>query len=83
MSEQSPYEQPSVQPRRFGLYREVDVSGISGTGMVADGVVFPNGWVAIGWRGVHPSLVFWPDLSHVEAINGHGGHTRIVWLDSA
>jgi hypothetical protein len=66
--------------RLFQLHRDVDVSGISGTGIVADGVVFPDGVTVIRWRGDRQSTVVWPHVDDVEAIHGHGGATRIVWL---
>ena len=34
-------------------------------------------WVA----GDHHSTVVWDDLASVEAIHGHGGATRIAWVD--
>ncbi len=65
--------------RTFHLERDTDVSGISGTGTVADGAVFPDGTTVIRWRGERQSTVVWPTLDDVEAIHGHGGATRIVW----
>ena len=35
--------------RRFYMQRNKDVSGLSGTGIVAEGVVFTNGFVALTW----------------------------------
>jgi len=67
--------------KTFHLQRDVDVSGISGTGIVADGVVFPDGACVIRWRGERQSTVVWPSIEDVEAIHGHGGATRIVWAD--
>jgi hypothetical protein len=68
--------------RRFHLERDVDVSGISGTGIVAEGVEFSDGAVVIRWvTGKHRSTVVWPGIADVEAIHGHGGATRIVWDD--
>lgn len=67
--------------KRFVLRRDVDVSGISGTGDVAEGVEFSDGTVAIRWRGETPSTVFWADIDAPVKIHGHGGHTRFVWLD--
>lgn len=68
--------------RRFQLERDVDVSGISGTGVVAEGVEFSDGTVVIRWTvGEHRSTVVWPDIAGPEAIHGHGGATRIVWAD--
>lgn len=68
--------------RTFQLHRDVDVSGVSGTGIVADGAVFPDGVTVIRWRGERQSTVVWPSIEDVEAIHGHGGATRIVWTDS-
>ena len=67
--------------RRFHLVRDQDVSGISGTGVVAEGVAFSTGWVALTWLTKVSSLCFYPAITDVEAIHGHGGATRIVWLD--
>lgn len=69
------------EPRRFVLRREHDHTGISGVGDVAEGVLWTDGTAAIRWRGERASTVVWSGLEHVEAIHGHGGSTRIVWLD--
>lgn len=70
------------KPRRFVLRRLVDVSGISGTGDVADGVEWPDGSASIRWRGKHPSLVQWDHgLDSIEEVHGHQGATELVWLD--
>jgi hypothetical protein len=68
-----------VRPRTFRLVRTEDVTGVSGTGIVADGVAWPDGSVSVRWRGEHPSIVFWRDLEAVEAIHGHGGRTHLEW----
>jgi hypothetical protein len=68
-------------PRRFHLQRDTDVSGVSGTGRVADGVLWPDGTVSLRWIGARPSVVFWDRLEDAEAVHGHGGATRIVWDD--
>ncbi|CAL9668640.1 hypothetical protein SUDANB145_07296 (plasmid) [Streptomyces sp. enrichment culture] len=69
------------QPRRFHLQRTIDVTGSSGTGRVADGILWPDGTASLRWRGERPSTVHWDNLAHAEAVHGHGGHTRIVWDD--
>lgn len=66
--------------RLFQLVRDVDVTGVSGTGTVADGVVFPDGTTVLRWRGDRQSTVVWPSIADVEAIHGHGGATRVEWL---
>lgn len=67
--------------RRFELHRQTDVSGISGTGIVADGVVWEDGSATIRWRGDRPSIVHWQDIAHAESVHGHGGFTEFVFLD--
>jgi hypothetical protein len=66
-------------PRVFVLRRDVDVTGISGAGDVAEGVQFDDGVTVVHWRGKHASTVVWPSIDDVLEINCHGGKTRIVW----
>lgn len=68
--------------KRFYLYRHQDLNGISGTGIVADGVQWPDGAVTMRWRGARPSTVNWNSIEDAEAIHGHGGATVIVWIGS-
>lgn len=77
--------------RRFVLNRLEDETGISGSGVVAEGVVFSDGVVAVRWvvpensppERHHPTSVVFHDegLASVEKIHGHGGKTRIEFLD--
>ena len=67
--------------KRFHLQRDEDVSGVSGTGMVAEGVVFHDGQVVLSWFGQYHTLEISPTIEQVETIHGHGGLTRIVWED--
>jgi hypothetical protein len=71
----------TIQTRRFHLQRDHDVTGASGVGRVADGVLWPDGTVSIRWRGPRPSTVHWGSLDDAEHVHGHGGATRIVWDD--
>jgi hypothetical protein len=70
-----------TDPRRFRLIRNRDITGVSGTGHVADGVQWPDGTATVRWRGDRPSTVHWDDIAHAEAVHGHGGATRIEWVD--
>jgi hypothetical protein len=70
--------------RRFELHRDEDVSGVSGTGVVAEGVAFSDGGpVALRWTSEWPTSVVFHDrgVESLEAVHGHNGRTRIVWLD--
>ena len=67
--------------RRFELHRDTDVTGISGVGLVAEGAAFSDGGAVVRWLTGIRSTVVWDDVDAVEKIHGHGGQTRIVWLD--
>lgn len=69
--------------RRGELYRYRDVSGVSGTGVVAQLVLFSNGWVAVAWLGDRPCVHVWPNLEWLLDIHGHNGSTEVRWLDDA
>jgi len=68
--------------RRFQLYRKRDISGVSGTGIVAEGVLFGNGSVALRWltNGVH-SIVIHQNVQAMMKVHGHNGATIIHWID--
>lgn len=68
--------------RRFVLQRDRDDTGVSGTGVVAEGVVLTDGRVVLRWLGERSSIVMWDDLSNVMAVHGHSGATRLRWLDT-
>jgi hypothetical protein len=71
-----------VTPRAFRLERDVDETGVSGTGVVAEGVEFSDGTVALRWLSAWPTSVVFHErgLEAVEAVHGHGGKTRIVFV---
>jgi hypothetical protein len=71
----------SVLPRPFLLFRIRDVSGTSGTGVVAWGTQFPDGAAALRWNGEHPSTAAWPSVDDILAVHGHQGASVIKWLD--
>lgn len=69
--------------KTFRLVRTEDVSGVSGTGTVAMGVVFPDGHAAMRWTvGDHRSTVTWDSVESIEAVHGHGGRTTIQWEEA-
>lgn len=69
------------KPRIFWLMREVDVSGVSGKGIVAEGVCFHDGQCVLSWFGEFHTLGISPSIEEVEKIHGHNGSTKIVWGD--
>ena len=67
--------------KRFELHRDTDEGGVSGTGVVAEGVQFKKGKVVISWLTEVSSCAFYDSIADVEKIHGHAGKTRIVWCD--
>lgn len=68
-------------PRTFHLVRHADVSGVSGTGVVAEGALWSSGAVALHWPGYPKSTSVWSGLDELLAAHGHEGDTVVVWLD--
>ncbi len=65
----------------FVLKRTEDESGVSGTGIVAEGVQFTNGKCALSWLSEHTSVALYYDIAMLEAIHGYDGKTVIVDYD--
>jgi hypothetical protein len=68
-------------PRRFWLVRHHDVSGVSGTGIVAEGTLWSSGQVALHWPGQPTATSVWACLGDLLAVHGHGGWTTVEWID--
>ena len=70
--------------RVFLMVRDDDETGISGTGVVAEGIEYSDGKIALRWQthqSSHHSTVIWDNLDSVLAIHGHNGKTRLVFAD--
>lgn len=65
--------------RKFGLYRTKDVSGTSGSGLVACGVIFPSGHAVLEWLSVVKSCSIFQSIADLEHIHGHEGATKLVF----
>jgi hypothetical protein len=61
------------------LERDIDVSGISGTGVVAYGIEFPDGQIVLRWDTEVNSTVIYNNTKDLERIVSHGGRTRVVF----
>lgn len=70
--------------RRFVVIRDEDVSHVSGTGLVCEGVEFSDKHAAIHWLGKWPLTTPHQDgVVSIKAIHGHENKTRLVYLDEA
>lgn len=67
--------------RRFVLDRKEDETGISGIGIVAEGVQFTSGRCALTWLTPYSSVAVYDSIEDVESVHGHKGKTVIVWID--
>lgn len=76
-----PQHTPSVI-RTFKLQRDGDVSGVSGTGIVAEGAEFTNGMVAMTWLSPHPTVTVFANMRTLDLVHGHEGRTHVVFNDS-
>jgi hypothetical protein len=61
--------------RVFYLYRKTDATGVSGTGIVAEGVRFSDGTCALRWRTETSSTAIYASLDDLVKIHGHEGAT--------
>jgi hypothetical protein len=67
----------------YYMKRNVDVTGTSGTGLVAEVVVFNNGKAVVSWNGGFnaigvSSTVVYDSLDDVIKVHGHDGNTELV-----
>jgi len=64
----------------FVLRRTEDITGVSGTGIVADGVRFVGGKTVTRWRGGTTGVAqtcVWDSIQDVKTVHGHNGATQI------
>jgi hypothetical protein len=67
--------------KRFHLVRNEDETGISGTGVVTDGIEFDDGSVVMKWNTDTTSLALYKSMEDVITIHGHGGKTVVQYTD--
>lgn len=73
--------EPTETARPFYLQRAEDVTGVSGTGVIAHGVQFPDGVTVLRWVTGKSTTAVWDSLEDALAVHGHDGRTRAVFLD--
>jgi L-alanine-DL-glutamate epimerase-like enolase superfamily enzyme len=67
--------------RRFVMERIEDETGMSGTGVIAEGVEFTNGQCCLMWMTTMHSIGLYPNIRQLIAIHGHNGRTVIRYID--
>lgn len=77
-------------PRPLSLVRHFDPSGVSGRGVVAAGVVWPDGRAVFRWSGARPpaghadpvrQLCLFDSVGEISTVHGHQGATDVVTRD--
>lgn len=69
--------------RRFNLHRWRDDSGVSGVGVVLNGVVLPSGRVVIEWREPHRTIAVYDSFLQFKKIHidAHPNSGEVEWQD--
>ena len=65
--------------KTFYLLRKEDVSGVSGTGIVAYGAVLPSGRTIMEWCSFHSTITIFNNLEDLVKIHGHGEATEVIF----
>ncbi|MGV4321187.1 hypothetical protein [Bacillus mojavensis] len=64
--------------KEYYLQRNEDFSGVSGTGIVAEGVILPSGKCVHEWSQSYvTSHNIYPNIQSVQHIHGHEGRTIV------
>jgi len=65
--------------KKFWLDRTEDISGISGLGVVAEGIIFSNGKAVLSWLTAGGSIAVYDSIEKLEKIHGHDGRTKVIY----
>jgi len=64
--------------RKFYLLRHEDVNGHSGTGVVAEGVIFDDGTGAFTWLTPMKTVTTFWKMADICKMHGHNGRTEVI-----
>jgi len=67
--------------RLFCLKRQEDVSGVSGVGIIAEGVEFSNGEFALHWLSQYDFITTGRSIKALIEVHGHDGKTVIEYYE--
>lgn len=68
-----------TRPRTFALVRREDMSGVSGTGVVATGARLPSGHAVLEWSRPPFGINIYTSVEDLIDVHGHDGRTNIEW----
>ena len=82
------WEKRSVMSKKFEMIRVHDQGGVSGTGLVLEGIEYANGKVAVTWLGkgsIHAASVAvydsMDDFMNIHVRSHPNNETQILWED--
>lgn len=67
--------------RQFLLIRDKDVTGRSGTGIVAEGAVFSDGQTILKWLREPFALGVFVSVEELLSVHGHEGNTHVEFIE--
>ena len=69
--------------RIFHLHRTEDISGNTGNGVVAEGVVLSNGKAVVSFypspQMQVSSVIIYDNIAEAEAVHAHGGRAKLMF----
>ena len=68
--------------RDFVLVREKDLTGCSGTGVVAEGAIFLDGQAVLKWLREPFALGIFASIEALLSVHGHEGNTYVQFVDN-
>lgn len=72
----------AIKMKRFSLQRLEDETGVSGVGVVAEGIQFTSGICVLSWlTEVRSIAAIYDSIDDLEQLHGHNGLTIIEWID--
>ncbi len=67
--------------RRFFLVRDVDETGCSGTGLVAQGLELDSGRAVMEWLVPPCSINIFGSVEELITVHGHSGKSKVQFID--
>jgi hypothetical protein len=64
--------------KTFYLLRHDDIHGNSGTGVVAEGIIFDSGMAVMTWLSEISTVTVFRRIVDVEKLHGHEGKTEVI-----
>lgn len=64
--------------QQFYLLRTKDISGVSGCGIIAQGVIFSSNRCVVEWKMPFMTITIFSNIEELKMIHSHGGATKVI-----